>query len=95
MKVFQKENFGPIIPLIEFDNDDEVINMSNETNYGLAAYFYTKNNTILDNMFLIWFLYYYYDKKLLDNYKLHIIDKDANIITMDSCDDEICNKIIL
>ena len=42
MKVFQKENFGPIIPLIEFDNDDEVINMSNETNYGLAAYFYTK-----------------------------------------------------
>ena len=58
-------------------------------------YFYTKNNTILDNMFLKWFLYYYYDEKLLDNYKLHIIDKDANIITMDSCDDEICNKIIL
>ena len=47
MKVFQKENFGPIIPLIEFDNDDEVINMSNETNYGLAAYFYTKNSTTI------------------------------------------------
>ena len=46
-------------------------------------------------MFLKWFLYYYYDKKLLDTYKLHIIDKDANITTMDSCDDEICNKIIL
>ena len=47
MKVFQKENFGPIIPLIEFDNNDEVINMSNETNYGLAAYFYTKNSTTI------------------------------------------------
>tara|TARA_Y100000389_G_scaffold203761_1_gene253332 strand:- start:5745 stop:6446 length:702 start_codon:yes stop_codon:yes gene_type:complete len=57
--------------------------------------FYIKNNIILDNIFLKWFIYYYYDEKLLDTYKLHIIDKDANIITMDNSDGEICNKIIL
>ena len=45
MKVFKKENFGPIIPLIEFENDNEVINYSNDTNYGLAAYFYTKDSS--------------------------------------------------
>ncbi len=47
MKVFQKENFGPIIPFIEFEKDDEVIYMSNDTNYGLAAYFYTKDSSII------------------------------------------------
>ena len=47
MKVFQKENFGPIIPLIEFEKDDEVINNSNDTNYGLAAYFYTKDSSLV------------------------------------------------
>ena len=45
MKVFKKENFGPIIPLIEFEKDSEVINNSNDTNYGLAAYFYTKDSS--------------------------------------------------
>ena len=45
MKVFNKENFGPIIPMIEFEKDDEVINKSNDTDYGLAAYFYTKNSS--------------------------------------------------
>ena len=75
---------------IELEQNETKIDISEK-----LKYFYTKNNTILDNMFLKWFLYYYYDKKLLDTYKLHIIDKDANIITMDSCDDEICNKIIL
>ena len=45
MKVFKKENFGPIIPLVEFENDNEVINLSNDTNYGLAAYFYTNDSS--------------------------------------------------
>ena len=45
MKVFKKENFGPIIPLIEFEKDNEVINYSNDTNYGLAAYFYTRDSS--------------------------------------------------
>ena len=42
MKIFSKENFGPIIPVIKFDSDDELIRLANDTNYGLATYFYTK-----------------------------------------------------
>ena len=42
MKIFTKENFGPIIPVIKFDNDEDLIRLANDTNYGLAAYFYTK-----------------------------------------------------
>ena len=44
MKIFPKENFGPIIPVIKFDSDDELIRLANDTNYGLAAYFYTKKS---------------------------------------------------
>ena len=43
MNVFSEENFGPIIPIIKFDSDEEVINIANQTQYGLAAYFYTPN----------------------------------------------------
>jgi succinate-semialdehyde dehydrogenase/glutarate-semialdehyde dehydrogenase len=44
MDVFMKENFSPIVPIISFENDKEVIEMANDTNYGLAAYFFTKNS---------------------------------------------------
>ena len=50
MKVFSHENFGPIIPIINFDDDQEVINLANQTQYGLAAYFFTKKAS------RIWFM---------------------------------------
>ena len=43
MMVFKNENFGPIVPIMIFQNDDEVIKMANNTEYGLAAYFFTTN----------------------------------------------------
>ena len=43
MRIFKEENFGPIIPIIKFSEDQEVIELANDTNYGLAAYFYTKS----------------------------------------------------
>jgi succinate-semialdehyde dehydrogenase/glutarate-semialdehyde dehydrogenase len=43
MMVAQEETFGPVAPLIAFDNEDEVIATANDTNYGLAAYFYTRD----------------------------------------------------
>ena len=49
MKIFTKENFGPIIPVIKFNNDEDLIRLANDTNYGLAAYFYTKNFKNLEN----------------------------------------------
>ncbi|SFE50742.1 succinate semialdehyde dehydrogenase [Bacillus sp. OV194] len=43
MKIFQEETFGPVIPLIPFETEDEAVEQANETVYGLAAYVYTKN----------------------------------------------------
>jgi succinate-semialdehyde dehydrogenase / glutarate-semialdehyde dehydrogenase len=43
MLVTQEETFGPVAPLIPFDDDDQVIAAANNTPYGLSAYFYTQN----------------------------------------------------
>lgn len=44
----EEEVFGPVMPMIEFSSTDEVIEMANSTEYGLAAYIHTSNiNTAL------------------------------------------------
>lgn len=43
MQVAREETFGPVAALIPFDSDKEVIRMANDTEYGLASYFYTQN----------------------------------------------------
>ena len=43
MKIYYEETFGPVAPLIRFKSEDEVINMANDTKYGLAGYFYSKD----------------------------------------------------
>jgi succinate-semialdehyde dehydrogenase/glutarate-semialdehyde dehydrogenase len=43
MVIYREETFGPIAPVIVFDDEDEVITMANDTGYGLAAYLYTKD----------------------------------------------------
>jgi succinate-semialdehyde dehydrogenase / glutarate-semialdehyde dehydrogenase len=43
MVIYREETFGPIAPVIIFDDEDEVIKMANDTEYGLAAYLYTKD----------------------------------------------------
>jgi len=43
MLIYREETFGPIAPVIVFDDEDEVIRMANDTDYGLAAYLYTKD----------------------------------------------------
>ena len=43
MKIMKEETFGPVAPVLEFEEVDEVIRRANDTPYGLAAYLFTKN----------------------------------------------------
>ncbi len=43
MKIFREETFGPVAPLIRFSSDDEVIELANRTEFGLASYFYSRD----------------------------------------------------
>ncbi|PCJ62909.1 MAG: succinate-semialdehyde dehydrogenase (NADP(+)) [Planctomycetota bacterium] len=43
MMVTQDETFGPLAAIIKFNDEDEVIRLANDTPYGLAAYFYSKD----------------------------------------------------
>lgn len=41
--VCKEETFGPVAPLIRFECESDVIEMANDTEFGLAAYFYSKD----------------------------------------------------
>ncbi|ENB2085810.1 NAD-dependent succinate-semialdehyde dehydrogenase [Vibrio alginolyticus] len=43
MKIVSEEIFGPVAPVIRFDSDAQLIDMANDTIYGLASYFYSQN----------------------------------------------------
>ena len=43
MLIYREETFGPVAPIIAFDDDDDILTMANDTHYGLAAYIYTQN----------------------------------------------------
>ncbi len=43
MKVATEETFGPLAPLFKFDTEEEVIRRANDTIFGLASYFYSRD----------------------------------------------------
>ena len=43
MKIYYEETFGPVAPIIKFKSEKEVIKMANDTKYGLAGYFYSRD----------------------------------------------------
>jgi succinate-semialdehyde dehydrogenase/glutarate-semialdehyde dehydrogenase len=43
MKITREETFGPVAPLYKFRTEAEAIQMANDTEFGLAAYFYTRD----------------------------------------------------
>jgi succinate-semialdehyde dehydrogenase/glutarate-semialdehyde dehydrogenase len=43
MLVAREETFGPVAPLFKFDTEQEAIAMANDTEFGLAAYLYTRD----------------------------------------------------
>ncbi len=42
-KLMKEETFGPVAPLTRFSSEQEVVAMSNDTEFGLASYFYTRD----------------------------------------------------
>ncbi len=47
MKVATEETFGPLAPIFEFESVEQVINMANDTDFGLAAYFYARDISLV------------------------------------------------
>ena len=43
MAVWKEEVFGPVLPIVSFDSDDEAIAFANDSQYGLGGYIYTQN----------------------------------------------------
>lgn len=43
MRVFREEIFGPVAPLVKFETEEEAIALANDTEFGLAAYFYARD----------------------------------------------------
>ncbi len=43
MEIAREETFGPVAPLFRFESEGEAVRMANDTEFGLAAYFYTRD----------------------------------------------------
>jgi succinate-semialdehyde dehydrogenase/glutarate-semialdehyde dehydrogenase len=43
MALFTEETFGPVVPLFRFQDEAEVVSEANDTPFGLAAYFYSRD----------------------------------------------------
>ncbi|GAB2522803.1 NAD-dependent succinate-semialdehyde dehydrogenase [Microbulbifer agarilyticus] len=43
MRLFKEEIFGPVAPLFKFSTEEEAIRMANDTEFGLASYFYARD----------------------------------------------------
>ncbi|KIL51868.1 NAD-dependent succinate-semialdehyde dehydrogenase [Jeotgalibacillus soli] len=54
MLVMNEETFGPVAPIMVFDEDHEAVRLANDTRFGLAAYFFTENlsrgNAIMEGL---------------------------------------------
>ncbi|HSY90808.1 MAG TPA: aldehyde dehydrogenase family protein [Candidatus Binatus sp.] len=44
MRIMREETFGPVLPLMAFDNDDEAVRLANDSEYGLAASIWTRDS---------------------------------------------------
>jgi succinate-semialdehyde dehydrogenase / glutarate-semialdehyde dehydrogenase len=42
-KVAREETFGPLAPLFRFETDEEAVRLANDTEFGLASYFYSRD----------------------------------------------------
>lgn len=43
MSIYREETFGPVAPIVPYNNEDDLLAMANDTHYGLASYVYTRD----------------------------------------------------
>ena len=43
MELMREETFGPVLPVIKFDDFDEAVKLANDTPYGLSAYLFSND----------------------------------------------------
>jgi acyl-CoA reductase-like NAD-dependent aldehyde dehydrogenase len=44
MRIMREETFGPVLPVMAFDDDDEAVRLANDSEFGLAASVFTRDN---------------------------------------------------
>jgi acyl-CoA reductase-like NAD-dependent aldehyde dehydrogenase len=44
MRIMREETFGPVLPVMAFDNDEEAVRLANDSEFGLAASVFTRDN---------------------------------------------------
>ena len=47
MKVWQEEVFGPVLPIVSFETEEEAIELANDTLYGLGGYVFTQDKALM------------------------------------------------
>ena len=47
MAIFREEIFGPVAPILKFKTEEEAVALANDTDFGLAAYFFTNDHSRL------------------------------------------------
>jgi succinate-semialdehyde dehydrogenase/glutarate-semialdehyde dehydrogenase len=50
MRLMREETFGPLLPIMPFESDDEAIQLANDSDYGLAASIWTRSRARGENL---------------------------------------------